>query len=170
MKDALSQAPSVTVNKILNTINNLVRVLELVLTLPIIASPSSPTIATVTLPKVTTLRSGLDPVLPQFASTPHSKVLTNRDCIAAITPSPPAIAAVTLPKVTTLRSGLDPVLPEFASTLYSKVLTNCIAAITKWAASVHHPSATSTPRKASSTCSSSFQQSVLYMLLPQQTT
>ena len=60
MRDVPSQAPSpFNVRKILNTINNLVRVLELVLTLSALQPPITPP-AIVVLPKVTTLRSGLN--------------------------------------------------------------------------------------------------------------
>ena len=77
------QAPY-NVEKILDTINNLVRVLELTLTLnlsPALPPPTPP--ATVILPKATTLGSGLDQVSPQSACDIHSKVLTDR--IATIT-------------------------------------------------------------------------------------
>jgi hypothetical protein len=77
------QAPY-NVKKILNTINNLVRVLELTLMLNLSPVPSLPTPpVTVILPKVTMLRSGLDQVSPQSAREIHSKVLTDR--IATIT-------------------------------------------------------------------------------------
>jgi hypothetical protein len=86
---------SLNIEKILDTINNLVRVLELTLTLNLSPAP-------------------LPPTLP-----------------------PPA--TVILPKATTLGSGLDLVSPQSASELHSKVLTDRIASISKWAASVSHP-------------------------------
>jgi hypothetical protein len=77
------QAPY-NVEKILDTINNLVRVLELTLMLNLSPAPPPPTPpATVILPKVTMLGSGLDQVSPQSACNIHSKVLT--DHIATIT-------------------------------------------------------------------------------------
>jgi hypothetical protein len=77
------QAPY-NVEKILDTINNLVRVLELTLMLNLSPAPPPPTPpATVILPKATTLGSGLDQVSPQSACDIHSKVLTDR--IATIT-------------------------------------------------------------------------------------
>jgi hypothetical protein len=59
IKDTLFQALPVNVNKVPNTINNLVRVLELMLTLSI---PPTPThiLATIIPLKVTTLGGGLD--------------------------------------------------------------------------------------------------------------
>ena len=78
------QAPY-NIEKILNTINNLVRVLELMLMLnlsPVPLPPTPPPTMTVILPKVTTLGSGLDPVSLQSASEIHSKVLTDCICYA----------------------------------------------------------------------------------------
>jgi hypothetical protein len=72
------QAPSpYNVEKVLDTINNLMRVLELMLTLsiPPTIPPPAPTPAAVILPKATMLGSGLDQVSPQHASNLHSKVL-----------------------------------------------------------------------------------------------
>jgi hypothetical protein len=63
------QAPY-NVEKILDTINNLVRVLELTLMLSLSPVPPPPTPpATVILPKVTTLGSGLDQVSPPRPGT-----------------------------------------------------------------------------------------------------
>jgi len=61
------QAPSpYNVEKVLNTINNLMRVLELTLTLsiPPTIPPPAPAPAAVILPKATMLGSGLDQVSP----------------------------------------------------------------------------------------------------------
>ena len=88
-KGGPSQGPSHaspnTVEKILDTINNLVWVLKLTITVTLSPAsyPTKETPVTAILPKVTTLGSGLDLVSPQSASNLHSKVLT--DCIAAIT-------------------------------------------------------------------------------------
>jgi hypothetical protein len=108
------QAPY-NVEKILDTINNLVRVLELTLTLNLSPAPPPPTPpATVILPKATTLGSGLDQVSPQSACDIHSKVLTDR--IATITkwatsvsrsptiPSAPPTIPSALSKTTPLRA------------------------------------------------------------------
>jgi hypothetical protein len=86
---------TLNVEKILDTINNLVRILELTLTINLVPSPSPPTPpATVIPPKVTMLGGGLDQVSPQSASELHSKVLTDRIAsitkwAKAITPNPP---------------------------------------------------------------------------------
>jgi len=79
-----SQASTNTIGKILDTINNLVQILKLTITVTLSPAPlpTKATPATVILPKATMLRSGLDLVSPQSASDLHSKVLT--DCIAAI--------------------------------------------------------------------------------------
>jgi hypothetical protein len=85
---------TLNVEKILDTINNLVRILELTLTINLAPPPSPPTPpATVILPKATTLGSGLDQVSPQSASELHSKVLTDRiqsitKWAKAVTPTP----------------------------------------------------------------------------------
>jgi hypothetical protein len=69
-KGGPSQGPSHaspnTVEKILDTINNLVWVLELTITVTLspTSSPVKEPLATVILPKVTTLGSGLDLVSP----------------------------------------------------------------------------------------------------------
>ena len=127
------QAPF-NVEKILNTINNLVRVLKLTLMLNLSPAPLPPTpppTATVILSKATTLKSGLDLVSPQSASELHSKVLT--DCIASITKwaasvshqptpspspckakastpsrSPPKATAFSLPDITTTQPMAKP--------------------------------------------------------------
>jgi len=91
---------TLNVNKILDTINNLVRILELTLTINLAPPPSPPAPpATVILPKATTLGSGLDQVLPQSASELHSKALTDRIAsitkwAKAVTPNPPSTCLV----------------------------------------------------------------------------
>ena len=105
------QAPY-NVEKILDTINNLVRVLELTLTLNLSPAPPPPTPpATVILPKATTLGSGLDQVSPQSACDIHSKVLTDR--IATITKWATSVSrSPTIPSLSSPSGGSPPPTPS----------------------------------------------------------
>jgi hypothetical protein len=105
---------TLNVKKILDTINNLVRILELTLTINLIPSPSPPTPpATVILPKATMLGSGLDQVLPQSASELHSKVLT--DCITSISKWAKAVTPNSPP--TRADGPLPPTPPQLSSVM-----------------------------------------------------
>jgi hypothetical protein len=110
---------TLNVEKILDTINNLVRILELTLTINLAPSPSPPTPpVTVILPKATTLGSGLDQVSPQSASELYSKVLT--DHITSITKWAKAVTSNTPP---TCMDGPLPPTPPQPSSVTTPALT-----------------------------------------------
>ena len=107
------------IEKVLDTINNLVRVLELTLTLsinPTTPAPA-PTPATVILPNVTMLRSELDQVSSQSTSDLHSKVLI--DHITSI--SKWATSMSHLPTNSSPSNHLDSSSPPTLSLLPPKV-------------------------------------------------
>jgi hypothetical protein len=110
---------TLNVDKILDTINNLVRILELALMVNLVPSPPPPTPpATVILPKATTLGSGLDQVSPQSAPELHSQVLTDR--IQSITKWAKAVAPTS---PLTCSDGPSPLAPSHSSPATTPTLT-----------------------------------------------